>query len=179
MGLSIIGKNRGESFYFSIEKNIKKVKIYYLGGNMKKVLVIGSVNVDHIINVEKLPLLGETIMGKNTNIVGGGKGANQAVEFSRLGSNVCMLACVGDDQDGKFVLDELSKNNIDISRIKKTNTKTGMASIMVSSDGQNSIVVIPGANYDVTKQYIDENVDKIKESEYIVLQNEIPIIVCC
>lgn len=113
---------------------------------------------------------GEAIMGKDTNIVGGGKGANQAVAFSRLGSNVCMLACVGDDQDAKFALDELSKNNIDISRIKKTNTKTGMASIMVSSGGQNSIVVIPGASYDVTKQYIDENVDKIKESEYIVLQ---------
>lgn len=140
---------------------------------MNSVVVIGSINVDHVIDVDNLPSGGETIIGKDINIVGGGKGANQAVSCSRLGSSVTMLAMVGNDEDGRYMLDLLKKDNIDISRIKIIDGKTGSAIIMVDNNAENSIIVLSGANYMLTKEYIDENVDVIKGADYVVLQNEI------
>ncbi len=142
---------------------------------MKKVLVIGSLNIDLSVRLNTMPLVGETILGKSLNYIAGGKGANQAASIGKLGGNVAMLACVGDDGFGKVEIDTLSSLRVDTSRIKiKKDIPTGTALIYVDDNGNNSIVVIAAANDYCDIDYIRENEDLLKESDYILMQQEIP-----
>ncbi len=142
---------------------------------MKKILVIGSANIDITATVNHFPSVGETILGNSLQYAYGGKGANQAMACGKLGGDVIFLACVGDDVNGHKLVDNLSKHNIDISHIKFSNDRpTGTALINIDKNGDNQIIVVQGANLDCDKKYIESKEELFKDAEYILLQFEIP-----
>ena len=143
---------------------------------MNKVLVIGSLNMDITVKVEKLPKLGETIFGKEYYESGGGKGANQAIAISKLGIETEMIGMVGDDSQGKILIENLNKYSIKNDGIFINDKDvTGKAIITVDENGDNNIIVIPGTNFKLTKECIEKSIEKIKDNDIIVLQNEIPM----
>ena len=143
---------------------------------MKNILVVGSLNMDFVVTMEEMPEKGETIQGKQLEYVCGGKGANQACACGRLSGKVAMLGAVGMDANGEALLSSLAVSGVDVSHIKKMpDVGTGVAVINVDSHGENSIVIIKGANEHVDSQYIDENIQMIAESDLILLQLEIPM----
>ncbi len=143
---------------------------------MKKITVIGSLNMDLVVQVKKMPKVGQTVMGSNFKEIPGGKGANQAVAMGRLGAKVNMIGKVGTDGFGQSLLSALEKDKINIAYIgQEDNTSTGVALINVNEEGNNSIVVAPGANYKLNKEDIDASLDAIKGSKIVVLQLEIPL----
>ena len=113
----------------------------------KTIVVVGSVNLDFVATVDKLPVAGETVSGAELNRFPGGKGANQALAARRLGANVSLVARVGDDANADEALALLSSGEVDLSTCHRdTVIPTGVALIAVSADGENQIVVAPGAN---------------------------------
>lgn len=143
---------------------------------MGDITVIGSLNMDLVTNVENMPKVGETIIGSDFKEIPGGKGANQAVAIARLGGKVNMIGKVGDDGFGKTLLDSLKKDKINIDSVKiEKNTPTGVAIITVNGEGDNSIVVIPGANFKVCKEDIENNIETIEKSKMVIFQLEIPL----
>ncbi len=141
---------------------------------MKNVLVVGSLNADLVIYTNKIPKLGETIKGEKFEINCGGKGANQAIAVSKLGGNVKMLGCVGNDANGEMLLNHCKSYGVDVSAVKKCNCNTGVAVITVSN-GDNSIILDSGANNLVTKDLIDSNIELFKWADYCLFQFEIPV----
>jgi len=112
-----------------------------------KVVVVGSVNMDLIVRVSRLPRLGETMSGEGFSMGGGGKGANQAVACARLGARVTMAGCVGDDDFGKRLLSDLVSEDIDCTPVRVCpGINTGVALIAVTKEGENAIILSPGAN---------------------------------
>lgn len=143
---------------------------------MKKILVIGSMNADFVAPVDHIPAEGETILATGMSINTGGKGGNQAFAAAKLGGDVTMLGAVGNDDYGRMLLDSLASVGVDVSHVKKAEgVSTGMAWIAVSAKGNNSIVVIPGANLTVDKAYIDANLDVLAACDVVVMQIEIPL----
>ena len=141
----------------------------------KKILVIGSLNMDMVIPVKELPRKGETILGGSPDYIPGGKGANQACAAGKLEGSVAMLGKVGKDAMGRALKENLAAAGVDVSHVEETpDAPTGMAVIYVSETGSNSIVVIPGANGLCDKDYIEANEELIAASDIIVLQLEIP-----
>jgi len=142
---------------------------------MSKIIVVGSTNTDLVIKANTFPSCGETINGGTFFMSGGGKGANQAVAVSRLGADVMFITKVGDDIFGREALKILSKETIDIKHVYvDKDTHSGVALIMVNSNGENIISVAPGANNNLLISDIDF-VKEFKEAELILLQLEIPI----
>lgn len=141
---------------------------------MKKILVIGSINMDLVIRTDKLPAMGETLNGKGFSTVPGGKGANQAVAAARLGCDVSMIGAVGDDIYGKQLLENLKANNIKTDGIAVCNTNSGIAVITVYQ-GDNAIILDHGANFCVDPAMIDKNKHLIEEADVVVMQFEIPM----
>ena len=143
-----------------------------------KILVIGSINMDMICTAKRLPENGETVPGMTFGTAPGGKGANQAVAAARLGANVTMLGKVGDDAFGRELIKTLSDSGVDTSRIMVTkNASTGVADIQIERaehGTDNRIVVIPGANNEITLSDIEFLADSIGEYDMLILQNEIP-----
>ena len=120
------------------------------------------------------PGKGETVSGWDLQYVPGGKGANQAVAAARLGGNVTMLGCVGDDAFADRLIENLAHNGVDTTYVRKVpGVSSGIAMITVA-ENDNSIVVIPGANHCVTPTYLEEIKEAVLEADIIVLQNEIP-----
>lgn len=142
---------------------------------MKKILVVGSLNMDLVVRVQNLPKLGETILGDAFYENPGGKGANQAVAAARLGAHVSMIGKIGKDAYGTALLENLKKNDIDTDGIIISDVITGRAVIEVDSMGNNNIVVIPGSNMELTKEDIDEKREIMENSDIVILQQEIPI----
>ena len=141
---------------------------------MNKICVIGSLNMDLVIQSPKQPIMGETLMGSGFFTTQGGKGANQAVAIGKLGGNVSMIGCIGDDDFGKQLKENLIDNNINAEAVKIVeNISSGVAVITVV-DGNNCIIVDPGANNELTNEVVKANEQKIIESQMIVLQMEIP-----
>ncbi|MFD2922291.1 ribokinase [Halobacillus naozhouensis] len=137
------------------------------------VVVVGSLNMDIVIEADRAPLEGETIMGNQSNFIPGGKGANQAVALSRLGAETTMLGTIGNDPFGTSLLQSLEKNGVDTGKIKKVDdAPTGIASILLA-EGDNRIVVVPGANNACLSEDIDEQV--LKQADLVLLQLEIPL----
>jgi len=140
-----------------------------------RILVIGSANTDMVVKANELPLPGETILGGTFIMNPGGKGANQAVAASRLGGNVILVAKVGDDMFGKQTIEDLKKENINTDYVfVDEDTPSGTALIMVNEEGENCIVVAPGANANLLPEDI-ERVKEIEEADIILMQLEIPI----
>lgn len=142
---------------------------------MKKILVVGSLNMDLITQTEKLPIMGETISGLTFKTGCGGKGGNQAYAAAKLGGNVTMFGCIGQDLFGQELYHNLEKQGVDCSKIRICEgMESGTATITVYN-GDNSIIIIPGANGEVSIEYIEKNLNYIKEADFIILQLEIPI----
>jgi len=139
------------------------------------IVVIGSINADLVFKADKRPNPGETLIGKDFKTVPGGKGANQAVAASRLGAKVAILGCLGKDQNGVFLEENLENNNVETKYIKKTDDAPSGVAGIVLAEGDNSIIVVPGANYKVDKEYIDKNKEVILNSKIVLLQLEIPV----
>lgn len=142
---------------------------------MGKVVVVGSINVDMVFTSDIRPKAGETVIGKEFSLIPGGKGANQAVACAKLGAESMMVGCVGHDTNGEFAIDNLNSVNVGIDCIDIVyNVPTGVANIIVAED-DNSIIVIPGANYEVKKETIDKYKDVILSADIVLLQLEIPL----
>lgn len=142
---------------------------------MSNIVVIGSLNMDLVTQTEKVPIMGETLTGTAFRTVCGGKGGNQAFAAARLGGNVTMLGCVGSDGFGKELIHSLKEQGVDCSQIGIVEgVESGIASITVCQ-GDNSIIIIPGANEAVTVDYIKQRLDVIRTADFIVLQLEIPL----
>ena len=142
---------------------------------MKNICVIGSLNMDFVVNVDTMPKPGQTIIGSNFKEVPGGKGANQAVAMTRLNGNVSMIGKVGEDGFGQTLINSLKNDKVDTTYIQTSKGATGVALITVDKNAQNSIVVSPGANFEVKEDDIDNNIEAIKNSDIVVLQLETPL----
>lgn len=141
---------------------------------MKKIAVIGSINMDLSCTADRHPGKGETVSGRNLQYIPGGKGANQAVAAARLGGDVTMFGCVGDDLFGQQLVENLKQNGVKTDYIRTVpGVSSGIALITVAQ-GDNSIVVIPGANGCVTPDYLEEVKDELLKADIFVVQNEIP-----
>jgi ribokinase len=139
------------------------------------IIVIGSANTDMVVKTDILPLPGETKLGGRFFMNAGGKGANQAVAAARLGGNVIFVSKIGDDIFGKQTLDNLRKENITTDYVFVDDVEpSGTALIMVNQEGENCIVVAPGANANLLPADI-ENVKIIATAEIILMQLEIPM----
>jgi ribokinase len=142
---------------------------------MKKILVIGSSNTDLITSVERFPNAGETISGKSFLQAMGGKGANQAVAAQRLGGHVKFVTCLGNDDNGRNSLAYFRNEGLDVSNaLVVDHAPTGTAVILVNDEGENCIVVTPGANHELLPSYIEKLEDEIRNASMVVLQMEIP-----
>lgn len=142
---------------------------------MGKVVVVGSINVDMVFVSKVRPKAGETVLGEDFYIIPGGKGANQAVAASKLGAESLMIGCVGNDSNGEFSLTNLNNMDVNTKCIKiSSDLPTGVANIIVA-EGDNSIIVISGSNYNITKETIDQNKHIILEADMVMLQLEIPM----
>lgn len=147
---------------------------------MGKILVVGSLNVDMVMNVDHMPAEGETILCDGMTLVPGGKGANQACAAGRLGTDVAMLGAIGDDDYGALQLKSLSEAGVEVGGLlKKEGQNTGTAFITVNKSGNNSIVVVPGANSAFRPEDIEANRELIEQCEIMILQLEIPLDTVC
>jgi ribokinase len=141
----------------------------------RKITVIGSINMDLVTKTSKIPKVGETVLGHSFHTIPGGKGANQAVAAARLGGDVTMIGAVGNDSFGGTLVDHLTNQGINTKSIMKVkDTSTGIATIILS-EGDNSIIVVPGANNHVTPEVIEKHEDAIENSNILLLQLEIPL----
>lgn len=141
------------------------------------VVVIGSTNVDKIINVKRFAKPGETIHVDNAQkVYGGGKGANQALAAARSGANTTFISKIGDEGDANFMIEDFKKENIDIANIVTTNTaQSGQAFITIDEQGQNTILVYGGANMELNEDDVNKAADAIVNADYIIAQLEIPV----
>lgn len=139
------------------------------------VLVIGSNVMDLISYVDRLPHKGETVEAPSFEMGFGGKGANQAVAASRLGARVAMLTCVGNDNFGVETRANFVANHIDISGVLTGHQSNGVAPIFVESNGDNRILIVQGANTELTPEVLLDKINLIKRAKVIVLQQEVPM----
>lgn len=143
---------------------------------MCQISVVGSANIDMTATVQKFPKPGETLVGKTFETFCGGKGANQAISASRLGGDVSFLGRVGDDSFGTDIIENFKCEEVNISFLERANgCSTGTALILVDSKGENKIVIIPGANHEVTEGFIAKNESVVSGADIALAQLEIPM----
>lgn len=136
-----------------------------------KILNFGSCNIDLVYNVSHIVTPGETISSLNLFKTAGGKGLNQSVAIARSGSTVFHAGCIG--QDGEMLKETLKISGVNVDYLKTVNSPTGHAIIQVESTGENSIIVHHGANFEVTKEFIDSVLVNFNKNDILLLQNEI------
>jgi ribokinase len=133
-----------------------------------KLAVVGSINLDLVARVNRLPRPGETLTDAELSRVPGGKGANQAVAAARLGALVRFVGAVGEDEFSHLAVEELRAADVDLSGVQVVRTPTGIALILVDDEGENQIVVVPGANHE-----LDPNGIEVGEAQALICQLEI------
>ncbi|WP_165466494.1 ribokinase [Enterobacter cloacae] len=139
-------------------------------------VVLGSINADHILNLETFPTPGETVTGNQYQVAFGGKGANQAVAAGRSGANIAFIACTGDDDTGERVRKQLASDNIDIASVSVVaGESTGVALIFVNAEGENVIGIHAGANAALTTERVDAQRGIIAGAEALLMQLESPV----
>lgn len=143
--------------------------------NRKPIVVVGSINIDLVARAERIPLVGETVHSSDFQMHPGGKGGNQAVAAAGLGYPVRMIGSVGSDAFGEELRAQLVRSGVDASGVITSKGPSGVAVIAVAPNGDNAIVVTPGANALVTPNVIDENIDAIREAGVVLTQLEIPL----
>ncbi|MCP3726140.1 ribokinase [Paraburkholderia sp. CNPSo 3272] len=140
---------------------------------MARVVVVGSINIDMVVTTDTFPRLGETLFGTRFSTHPGGKGANQAVAAARLGAEVTMIGCVGADAFGGEMKATLAREGVDIAHVSTGREATGIASITLSG-GDNAIIVVPGANHELSPEDIDHASAAIAEADVVLAQLEVP-----
>jgi ribokinase len=138
------------------------------------VVVVGSINVDQVVTVARLPRPGETLIGTGMVLLPGGKGANQAVAAARRGASTVMVGAVGDDVHAAAATPLLTESGVDTSRVAVVSGPTGLAVVSVGDDAENTIVVVPGANASVGRDAVERHADVLRSAAVVVLQGEIP-----
>jgi ribokinase len=141
----------------------------------KKIVVVGSINLDLVAYVDRMPVEGETITGNDFATFHGGKGANQAVAAARLGGDVVMIGCLGEDHFAEQLRQGLQTANVDTHCVLNVPKPSGSAVILVTAEGGNSIVVVPGANAELIPASLDRYEDELRNASVILAQLEIPI----
>lgn len=141
-----------------------------------EVVVVGSVNLDHVASVASLPAPGETVLARGYAEFSGGKGGNQAIAAARLGRRVGFVGRIGDDAAGTQIRSALAAEGVGIDQLKTLKAEsTGRAFVIVDSDAENSIVVIGGANARLERAHVDEAAGVLQEAAVVVAQLEVPI----
>ncbi len=142
---------------------------------MSKIVVIGSSNTDMVVQSERLPRPGESVLGGDFMMAGGGKGANQAVAVARMGHKVVFSAALGNDIFGDAALNSYQNFGIDTAHIVRKDIPSGVALIMVDSKGQNCISVALGANNALTIEDVLPALESVESGDIVLLQLEIPM----
>src|SRR5579859_7656305 len=143
--------------------------------NQKPIVVVGSINIDLVARADRIPLVGETVHSNDFQMHSGGKGANQAVAAARLGYPVRMIGRVGSDSFGEELRSQLARSGVDASRVRTSQGPSGVAVIAVAPNGDNAIVVTPGANALVSPKDVEENIEAIRGAGIVLGQLEIPM----
>jgi ribokinase len=141
----------------------------------KPIVVVGSINTDLVSTAKRIPAVGETVIGNDFHIHPGGKGANQAVAVARLGYPVQLIGRLGNDAFGTQLRSHLENSGVNIAGVATSDGTSGVAVIVVSEKGENSIVVTPGANSGVMPQDIEANIESIRNAGMVLAQLEIPV----
>jgi ribokinase len=142
---------------------------------MARVVVVGSINMDLVTVAQRFPAPGETLLGERFLSVHGGKGGNQAVAAARLGAEVHMIGAVGDDPFGQPLCDALAEEGIHIEHVARiAHCSSGTASITVAN-GENQIIVVPGANAQLTPTHVRNAQDVIAQADAVLVQMEVPL----
>ncbi len=145
---------------------------------MARVVVVGSINMDLVTETDQFPRLGETLFGKRFALYPGGKGANQAVAAARLGAEVTLIGCVGADGFGEQMKTILAREGIDTRWVSTGREATGIAAITLSA-GDNAIIVVPGANHELSAADIDRAEEAFRDADVVLAQLEIPFSTVC
>jgi ribokinase len=143
--------------------------------NGKPIVVVGSINIDLVARAERVPVAGETVHSSDFQMHPGGKGANQAVAVARLGYPVRMIGHVGSDAFGEELRAQLVRSGVDASSVQTSKGPSGVAMIAVAPNGNNAIVVTPGANAFLSPRDVDDHADAIGEAGAVLTQLEIPL----
>ena len=141
----------------------------------KPIVVVGSVTMDMVTLTPQIPRIGQTVIGTSFSTTPGGKGANQAVAAARLGYPVRFVGKVGDDVYGPQLIQNLSRASVDTSAMTTAPGSSGLAPIFLAENGQNAIVVVPGANGKVDCAHVDQHVDVIRNAGMVLCQLELPM----
>ena len=150
-------------------------KIARMIRNGKPIVVVGSINIDLVARAERVPVAGETVHSSDFQMHPGGKGANQAVAVARLGYPVRMIGHIGSDEFGEELRAQLVRSGVDASSVQTSKGPSGVAMIAVAPNGNNAIVVTPGANAFVSPRDVDDHADAIGEAGVVLTQLEIPL----
>lgn len=140
-----------------------------------KIAVVGSINLDMTLCAPRIPLKGETLMGSDLSYSPGGKGANQAVAMSRLGADVWMFGCVGEDDHGRTVVENLKNNGVHTEFISVLEGVPSGLAVITVGEKDNTIIVIPGANARADMAYVEKICPELCGFDMVVLQQEIPL----
>lgn len=141
-----------------------------------KICVLGSINMDVAVRVDRFPQAGETITGLACEFMPGGKGANQAIAAANMGVTVDLIGSLGDDEFGKLLRNHLVASGVNTDAVVQTESSSGTAIVMVNGEGNNQIVVIPGSNTLLQRKTIDEYLDRQGSAvRYLVSQFEVPL----
>jgi len=140
-----------------------------------RIAVVGSINMDLVIRCQRLPVPGETVMADSSHEICGGKGANQAVAASRAGGLVSMIGRVGSDAFAERLIDNLKAEQICCNEIRLSDCESGVAVVAVEESGQNSIMVVPGANGMVSPKDVTASEPIIRDADVLLLQLEVPL----
>src|SRR5690625_3033803 len=141
---------------------------------MSSICVVGSVNLDFFTIANQFPEKGETILGSSFFTQPGGKGANQAIAAAKLGSDVHFIGAVGQDEFGATLTQNFLKFGVNTDGLAEVSTHSGMAQITVAQQ-DNTIIVVPGANNEVTVGVVQEHASIIDQCDIVILQMEIPL----
>lgn len=141
----------------------------------KPIVVVGSINLDLVSIAARIPAAGETVLGHEFQMHPGGKGANQAVAVARLGYPVQMVGKIGSDALGDQLWSHLQHAGVGLEGVQRSQGASGVAMIVVADHGENCIVVTPGANAEVTPEYVDSHRDLIRNAGLVLTQLEIPL----
>lgn len=141
----------------------------------KPIVIVGSVTMDMVTLTPQIPRIGQTVIGASFSTTPGGKGANQAVAAARMDYPVRFLGKVGDDVYGPQLIDNLARAGVDTSAMTTAPGPSGLAPIFLAENGQNAIVVVPGANAHVNCAYVDQHIDVIRNAGMVLCQLELPI----
>ncbi|OZS41954.1 ribokinase [Photobacterium sanguinicancri] len=143
---------------------------------MNKLVVLGSVNADHVLQVASFPRPGETLHGHSYSVIPGGKGANQAVAAARLGADIAFIACVGNDSFGINIREAFANDGINTDAVLiEENTPTGIAMIQVAATGENSICISAEANACLTPERLTPHHALITQADTLLMQLETPV----